>query len=423
MASFLKSYWQTAKSFNRDLRIYLTTHAISGFSLNGIFVVLFSLYLLRLGYDARFIGLAMGLHALVRSVSCLLAGALGVRWSSKKGMILGMLSTVVGLGLLPLVEFAPLAGAPKLWRDGWIILTYMMNAFGSSLYIVNFTPFLMSASKPEQRSHAFSLHSALGPLAGFIGSLAGGFLPGVLAGLLNISLREAAPYRLSIWLAILLTLPTLPMLMAISHDEVGRSSSQRKARGPAPIGIMAILVLVMVMRWAGRGPVTSFFNVYLDQELLTSTALIGVLNAAGQLATVPAALLMPLVAGRFGGFWTLIWASVSMSVGLLPLAFIPHWTAAGLSFMALSCLYGLTSPTITVFSQELVKPEWRPAMSAVMNMSVGLGTALMAFGGGYAVKALGYRNLFLTGAILLTCGALIFWGYFRTPRGEMKKSA
>jgi predicted MFS family arabinose efflux permease len=168
--------------------------------------------------------------------------------------------------------------------------------------------------------------------------------------------------------------------------------------------------------------VTNFFNVYLDSELATSTAMIGVLTAAGQLATVPAALLMPLVAGRFGGFSTLIWASISMSVGLLPLAFIPHWAAAGISFVVLSSLYGLTSPTITVFSQELVKPAWRPAMSAVMNMSVGLGTALMAFGGGYAVKALGYRNLFLTGAVLLTCGALVFWAYFRTPRGEMKKT-
>ena len=58
-------------------------------------------------------------------------------------------------------------------------------------------------------------------------------------------------------------------------------------------------------------------------------------------------------------------------------------------------------------------------MSGVMNMSVGLGTAAMALGGGHAIPSLGYRVVFLASAGFMAAGTLLFWAYFRTPRGEL----
>jgi hypothetical protein len=58
-------------------------------------------------------------------------------------------------------------------------------------------------------------------------------------------------------------------------------------------------------------------------------------------------------------------------------------------------------------------------MSGAVMMGSGLGIAVMTLIGGYAVALVGYRVLFLVGAGLVAAGAVIFWAYFRVPRGEL----
>ena len=45
----------------------------------------------------------------------------------------------------------------------------------------------------------------------------------------------------------------------------------------------------------------------------------------------------------------------------------------------------------------------------------------MSFGGGHIITGLGYRSFFLTTAGLTLTGALIYWVYFRVPRGELAR--
>jgi len=134
--------------------------------------------------------------------------------------------------------------------------------------------------------------------------------------------------------------------------------------------------------------------------------------AVGQLAAVPAVLALPLLVARWGQERTIVLSSLGMAAGLIPLALIPHWGAAGLGFIAVSALFAIASTTFTLYSQEIVPPSWRTAMAGVTNMAAGLSRAAMAVGGGYVITALGYRTLFLTGAGLTTVGVLIFWTYF-----------
>ncbi|MCZ6681140.1 MAG: hypothetical protein O7E52_28295 [Candidatus Poribacteria bacterium] len=50
------TYLHAVRRFNRDVRLYLTTAALIGFTVDGgIFSVLFNLYLLRLGYHSLFL--------------------------------------------------------------------------------------------------------------------------------------------------------------------------------------------------------------------------------------------------------------------------------------------------------------------------------------------------------------------------------
>ena len=76
----MKSYLQTIRLFNRNVRLYLFAVAMIGFSYIGLFVVLFNLYLLRLGYGASFIGVLNAAGPLTFILISLPASSFGRRW-------------------------------------------------------------------------------------------------------------------------------------------------------------------------------------------------------------------------------------------------------------------------------------------------------------------------------------------------------
>ena len=83
----------------------------------------------------------------------------------------------------------------------------------------------------------------------------------------------------------------------------------------------------------------------------------------------------------------------------------------------------IARPAYMVYTQEIVAQPRQGAMAAATTMSIGISWALMSVGGGYAITLFGYRPLFLAGALSSALGALLFWGYFRTPRGEFAQRA
>lgn len=186
MANFL----QTLRLFRRDVRLFLIATAFLGFSFFGISTLLLNLYLLRLGYGPEFLGLVNGAGALGLAGVSLFAGMVGKRWGYRRTLATGLVLDMVGLGLLPFAEFVP-AG----WQVGWLLATNTLAWIGGATFVVNSSPFLMAATKPQERNHAFSMQSALMPLAGFAGNLIGGLMPGIFAGILGFSLNESAPYR------------------------------------------------------------------------------------------------------------------------------------------------------------------------------------------------------------------------------------
>lgn len=419
------SYLRQLRALSRNVRLYLISVAVIGFAVLGIHTVLLNLYLLRLGIGPEFIGLVIAVGQFVYSIFCLLGGMLGLRWGSRQMMIAGVGLLVIGLGLLPLVEFIPAA-----WQRIWLLATYALIRLGAALHLVNGVPFLAGATGPAERNHAFSMQAAGQSLFAFVGSLAGGFLPALWTWLLKLGLDRPEPYRYPLLLASLLLAPVVPLLLTTRPDAANRTKppamgnvgaqkneplpeNERINQDPepkilAPIGLIAVLSLVVFLRCAARGTVNAFGNIYLDADLGVPTAQIGALNAVGQLAAVPAALAMPWLAVRWGQQRTIVWGTLGMAVILLPMATVHHWAAAGLSFIGITLLTSITSPAITVYAQEAVPTAWQAGTSGATNMAAGLGFASSAALGGYVVTLLGYQSVFWIGAALASFGAVLF---------------
>jgi MFS family permease len=410
-ASTLASYARSFQSLNKSVRLCLLGSALLGFTVSGgSYGVLLNLYLLRLGYGTQFIGVVNAMSPLANLLFSLPASALGKRWGSVRAMTVGIVLSLLGNGLLPL-----LVPSPGL-SETWILVTYLLGGAGMALYLVNVSLFLIDATTPAERNHAFSLRVATLPFAGFAGSLVGGLLPGLYATLLGAAPGSPVPYRYALLTSAILLGPAIPTMVATGrawaqpiagHEEAPEAYAV--SRGAVPLGLMSMLALVSFLRVIGEGTPRAFLNVYLDAGLGLSTGHIGVLVAAGRLLSVPASLLMPLFAARWGNGRTVALGALGVSLSLLPLALVPHWIGAGLGFLALTACAAIARSAFIVYGMEAVASRWRSTVSAMTTMSAAISWGATAAIGGYLIDAAGYRSTFLAGAVATAAGALLFW--------------
>lgn len=417
------TYWRALRKCSPNARLYLVSAAMMGFTVfGGAYSLLRSLYLLRLGYGPAFIGLISAVALLGWALACLPAGAIGRRLGSRRAMVLGLGLATVGFCLWPLAEWVPVGG-----RAAWLLLTYLFSDLAIALYDVNSGPFLMDATTAEERDHVFAVQAALWPVAGFLGSLCGGLLPGFFANVLHTTTQDPAVFRYPLLLAgASLGIGVWALARARTQEDSVGQTAESVATGPlaaaAPYRMMVILGLVIWLSGMGEGAARTFFNVYLDAGLHTPTASIGVLAAVGQLLAAPAALAMPLAAARWGHRRVFLWGAVGMALSLLPLATVPHWGAAGLGYMAMMALVSLTRPAMGIYMMAIMPVTWRTTISGVYTMAIGLSWSIIALGGGYLIAWVGYQPFFLLSALLTGLGALLF-GWQQQERVEQSLAA
>ena len=403
--------------FNRPVNLYMLAIIIVGTTLfNGIYVVLFNLYLLRLGYGPEFIGQANAIGLFANAVFSLPAGMAATRWGLKRTITWGLVTSIICHALLPLFEFAP-----PSWRDAGILAMRGMSWLGMSLFWVNAVPLLMAITTATERNLAFSVRTGLLPFSGFFGSLAGGLLPGLLAQVTGTSEQMPGPYRYALILSCLLCIPAIHVIKGIRLRELdgeGRAQ-QALSDGPFPWAIFWAIFLVGILRPAALGAVRTFFNVYLDEALGLNTAEIGVLFSIIWLTSAPVPLLMPAMAKRWGLKTTVIISSLGEAASAALMALVPTWIAASVARFGMAGLSSVTFAAISIFVMKLVRPRWQPAMSGLLNMAMGLSWATISLGGGYIIAGQGFPTLFLLGTGTTVLGVLLWAWHFRLPRGEM----
>jgi MFS family permease len=410
-------YWKTLGLFGRDVRLLLGSTALMSLAL-GIYSVIFNLYLLRLAYTASFVGLTRAVGSLCFAGFGLVAGLLGQRFSSRRVLIAGASLLAVAFALIGAAALLPVR-----LRSGWLLVSNTLGWIGYATFFVNSGPFLMQHTAEVERSHAFSVSATVHPLMGFVGGLLGGLLPGFLARAMRLPAGLPATYGYTLWVAGAVTLVAIPALVLTRPTGVRQARTAGPRSAVVPLGVIGFLTLFGFFRGAGEHAVNAFFNVYLDLELGASTAQIGVLFAVAQLVAVPAALAYPWFARRSGNFRTVVAGVVAISVALLPLVLVPHWAPAAVGFAGAIAAATIVNTAVLVYSQGVVKSEWRSLISGALSMANGFGIAATSLGGSAIIGALGYRSFFGVSAALPLGAVVIFWGYFHVPRGEFARLA
>ena len=415
---------QALHAFHADVYKYLFAASLVGFSYFGFVSVLLNLYLLRLGYGTDFIGVVNGSIAFAFAASSLPAGALGSRLGMRRTAAIGMALLTAGMTLVP-VAGSILSGGS---RDVGIIAMRILSGMGFSLYLVNAYPYLVAATGPRERTYAFAIMTGLPPLTGFAGSLVSGVLPGWVAPLLGLDLTHPAPFAVALIFAGVILLPTVPAVARAGDREPAprrppRTQRRRATRSERTAeGALYLLIFLLactgLLRSAGEGAARTFFNVYLELDLAVSPARIGVLLAVGQLAAGPAALVAPALAARAGKVPVIVVTGLFAAAGMVIMATVPHWAAAGIGFTLVVGLRAVTQSVSSVLHMEIVPASRRTVTSGLMAMAMGLGFMSISFAGGYLIPGIGFPGFYLLAAVITAVGAVIFGLYFRVPRGE-----
>ena len=433
----LLNYVRTLRNLNRNVLLYLAATALLGFSFDGgVFSVLFNLYLLRLGFGPEFIGQVASAGLLSFSLASLPAGSIGERFGYRAVMVVGLLMIVGGGVFLPLAELLPpFTVAPS------ILTLYVIMFAGLGLYFVNAVPYVMSLSSDDERNRAFSMQTALIALAAFTGSLAGGFLPRLVALILGIDQQVAAAYRYPLIIATLLLLPSIWILSRIrrptteilsdvvTHQPDSTPIAPSMTAPTAVIhsrwGLFSPVIITLLMlstvrffQVSGVATVYTFFNVYMDTELAVSTSQIGLIAACARLIGVFAALSTPSLVTRWGAPVTVLVASLIGTFSILPLALIPVWTAAGIGFIGVTAISSMRFPAFMIFSTSLVPPNWRGTLAGLGEFSGGLSFAGLAFIGGSMAEKQGFSSLFLLGGAMTLAGTILFYIWYVLPRAK-----
>ena len=401
------AYVQAMKRLNRDVRLFMVSAVVSGICYMGLYFLLINLYLLRLGYEIEFIGVFVSTGAFSFAVFSLPAGVAGRRFGSRRPMIFGRLVLMLGLGMLALS-----AWVPADLRSGWLIFFCALREFGNAFYMVNSSPYLMGATSAEERDYAFSLRAILTPVAGFFGTLIGGFLPRLSQLYFGWSADDPLNYMAPLLISSLVLLPGIVSLWAMREIVIEESPQGNALRGKLPLEALLTIAVVSAFFIVAASAGQSFYHVYMDTVLESPPQLIGAIASCGQLLTAVLMLVAPILMGRWGYARVFVLMGFCMGLSLLPMALVSHWLTVGLSVVAVVVLMNFSSTVLTVFHQQLVPPGWRPAMSGVSLMAMGIGWGIVSSGGGYFVAAWGWQPFFLLASGGTILGVGVFWTRF-----------
>ena len=443
----LVEYVQEFGRFQRNARLYLVSNALSGVTV-GILLVLYNLYLVSLGYGTDFIGLVLFVGTLGAGLAIFPAGVCVDRFGGKLVMIWSNIAIgVIGIGQILFRQAAPL-----------LVSGFIAGVVTAFFLVVN-APYLTNNSTSRERSHLFSLNIVLGLGTTVLGEILGGALPiwfrassWLMAPLpswlswLLAQQPEPRSYQLALLAAGVLAGPSLVPVFLLGDDQLVRYPSGLSHVTPfLPMhrirdirttlakvrwrtllyGPLFVLVLVQVLIGLGAGLFIPYFNVYFVKYLGASSALFGLIDGGANAINALLTLLAPWLAMRIGKintitFTRLLSIPLLLTIGLtnlLPLAAALYLFRQGTMDMAVGIFQ--------VFSMEAIPERHRGLANSTYQAAYQAAWAVTTPLGGLIIVHLGYKPVFMLGAVLYVLAIALLWGRFGRgkPQTERNKAS
>ncbi|MBI4312739.1 MAG: MFS transporter [Chloroflexi bacterium] len=409
-----ESYLDAVRQFSRNAKLFLTYSILAELG-SGIWSVMFNLYLLRAGFEITFIGTFWLVNMLCHGLAALPAGILADRFGRRRSFFIATSLSVVAQGSLLFTQ-SPAA----------ILVLAGIAGFGDAFHGVTGAPFMMENSEPKERPHLFSLNAAFLQVSRFAGSLTGGFMPLLWAGVIGVPDVDPQAARWALVTGLPLTLIALLPLAFMREKPVELAHSFKELldfpRMPSFKAVMQ-LTLLSVMVGTAFGLTIRFFNVFFQEAHGASDGQIGTTLALGSIAGAGAILISPLLAQRWGKVKSILFTQAASVPLLMVMALVPSFSVVTALFLFRGAMYSISQPLRNQLSMELVTSKERGTTAGFSHAAFDLGGSVGAGAAGILIAGGGFATAFTAAAILILVPAALYFTFFEKRESQSRQAA
>lgn len=385
--------WAWLRSeFDGEFWAYFAASAFYDFGL-FIFFLLFSLYLLKLGFNESFLGLmnaAMMAGSVIGSVPAGVAiSRLGLRGSMVACLsIIPCMAAILATGLPAplLLVCAFVYGAVSVW---WAVLL---------------SPAVAALTNARNRSAGFGIICSSGIAIGILGGAAGGRLPGWIARVLPGS-SDIAQYRGALWIGCAVVLLGLVFCLRLApRAALSEASRTRRLRRPSS---EVINFLAAAAVWnLGTGVFNPFFTAFFA-HLHMPVERIGLVFSLSQLGQALAILAAPLVFRATGLIRGISGMQLLSAAALLLIAASTGPGTAALAYGAYMVVQNMSEPGMLNYLMDAVPEDEQSGVSALNFMVSSVMQAVAAVVSGMLLRCWGYPPVLLIAAAVCALAGLL----------------
>ncbi|MHC5211636.1 MAG: MFS transporter [Planctomycetota bacterium] len=340
--------------------------------------VLQNLYVLSIGRDVADAGTLNAAGAVAVVLATFPSAWLYERLGPRRSLVLACFLNSLGLagfalseGMLPLVLCSGLTGAAY------------------TLHRVVSAPFLVTVSRPHERTHLFQFEFAVHTLMQMVGLLIAGLVAG---GLESGLLAETTALRTTLIAGALVGLVGLVPYRSLPKD----AGPGAEGAGRSPLAMLRILAPSHWHLWirisaphflvgVGAGLSIPFINLYFTQRFELPKGALGLVMAGSAAMMTCGALFAPRIVERLGFVRATILTEALSIPFFFVLALTTNFPLAVAAFVLRGALMNLSQPLWRNLIMEITPAEWRPAVNGVSMLCWNLGWATSNHWGGVLI--------------------------------------
>src|SRR3990172_4988372 len=372
----------------------------------------FNIYMLQSGFERDFLGIINSLPSLFGLLLGIPIGRFSDRIGRKPALIIG-------------IVFSSLAffGEVTFQQPALIAVMSACSGIFTMLLIVSQAPLMMKLSDGKNRTMLFSLNFGLQTLAGALGSLFAGQLPGVFGSLLNVGPTSGMAYQAVLIATVLLGTTALIPLSMMKEPVTVQVQPQAEESQTAP----AVTLTRLAVRLAtpnfligiGVAILIPYMNVFFKDRFAISDSFMGILFGLSSLFIGVGSIIGPRLTTILGGkIRTVALTQFASVVFLLVVGFTGSYWIAGIAFLFRGALMNMSAPLYSAFCMEQTAERHQGLMSSILNIAWQVGWAVGPYLSGLVQISYGFTPLFSATTILYALAIGLMWVFFRNT--EMK---
>lgn len=405
--------WQQVKKFPQSARLFLLATIISGIIFSS-WQLFFNFFILARGYEKDFLGLINSMPSMAGLLMGIPIGMLSDRIGRKPAMLIGLSLYTVAMGLQLFVNVRIL-----------LLMVAFLGGLGNSLFFVSQAPFMMKVTNSNNRSLMFSLNFGLSTLAGAVGNIFAGQMPGWVGSLLRIPADSAQAFQMVLLVSVVLGLFALVPIFVLKEPGREKSLTLIKInqldllKKTVRRGFTWKLIIPELLLGFGAAITIPYMNLYFSETFNLSSSLLGALFSLSALMVGVGSIIGPRLVQKVNSkIQVVVITQGSSIVFLLILAFSPFAWLAAIGYLFRGMLMNMAMPLYNAFCMENVDENEQGVVNSLISNAWTAGWAIGPFLSGLIQIRFGFQPLFLITASVYCLSILSTWIFFNKYEKE-----